>query len=526
MADPTRPTADRPVDRYTRLTQRWLDVRYQDPHGHGVGVYYAHEPIYGLGAPECEPHHARRIMRLFQLLRRVREAGGRTLLDVGGAEGYFAALCQELFGMEAVSVDISPEACRRAAEIFGVASCAVDAALLPFATGSFDLVTCAEVVEHLAAPVEAILELQRVASGTLVLATEEWFPDEATRDHELEERRARPHGERSLFADGDMRCLFSPYDVQFERQVVPSVAAFGDDRAIDRRALREALLRQPTGLGKGEGQHGIVAFVRKRAQRVPPPKTPSNAEIVDHLLARAVPVHRLPAPTPVIAWPQWCRMRCTACAAELARGPEGWSCAACGLATPLQRGVASFVRGLLPFADRIDGMLRERGGEAYAGQRRDLLALAKKLAMEFVPPSRWTQSGPDGLGSWWVEGDLEAGARLGTYRATKDDPMLTSPWLGLDVGQAQRAVVSLSVRPVDPAVRETLVEFYWWVEGDAYFLAERSDRQVVKADGARHEVSFAMPRGPRPDAMLLKVRLDPSIMPAAIEVFEVRLAPA
>ncbi|MEZ5967062.1 MAG: class I SAM-dependent methyltransferase [Planctomycetota bacterium] len=522
----SRPPAAKPfpVDRYTRLTQAWLDIRYQDPHGHGAGVYYAHEPIYGLGAPQCEPHHARRVMRLFQLLRRVREAGGRTLLDVGGAEGYFAKLCEELFGMEVVSVDISAEACRRAAEIFAVPGCAVDAAQMPFATGSFDLVTCAEVVEHLAAPVESILELQRVAKATLVLATEEWFPTEEARDHELAERSSRPHGERSLFADADMRCLFSPYKVQFERQVVPSVASFGDDRAIDVGALRRALLRPQDKLGKGEGHEGIVAFIRKQTQRIEPPRTPTDEEIVDHLLSRAVPVHKLPAPTPSLAWPAWCHMRCVVCQRQLDGSAAGWRCGGCDQAYPLERGVASFVRGLPPFQARLAAMLEERGGEAYSGQGRDLLALAGKLAMDFVPTSHWQRDGSETFESWSAEGDLAPGGRQGVYRSAADDPQLLSPWLGLDVGKGRRAEVSLAVRPTDPAVHETLVEFFWWVDGDGYFKVERSDRKVVPADGQRRQVTFTLPTDVDPDALLLKVRLDPAITPSAIEVFEVRLS--
>ena len=266
------------LDPYTRLTRAWLDTRYRDSHGHPPGLYYAHEPIYGLGAPEQEPSHARRIVRLFQLLRRVREAGGQTLLDVGGSEGYFAQLCRELFGMQCLMVDLSAEACRRAAELFALPACAVDCAALPFASNSIDVVTCAEVVEHLAQPIPALLEMQRVASGAFILSTEEWQASAQQRDDVLLKRDLRPHGERTILADGDMTALFSPYEVTFERQVVPDLRRFGDDRCIDAAALRKVMLALPQTPESEVATMGIVLLLRKGRRTPGLPRTPSDAE--------------------------------------------------------------------------------------------------------------------------------------------------------------------------------------------------------------------------------------------------------
>ena len=48
---------------------------------------------------------------------------------------------------------------------------------LPFAAGSFDIVTCFEVLEHLDDPAVAVKELARVARRSLVLSVphEPWF---------------------------------------------------------------------------------------------------------------------------------------------------------------------------------------------------------------------------------------------------------------------------------------------------------------------------------------------------------------
>jgi 2-polyprenyl-3-methyl-5-hydroxy-6-metoxy-1,4-benzoquinol methylase len=55
-----------------------------------------------------------------------------------------------------------------------------DVAALPFADGSFDVVVCTEVIEHVAAPRRAVGELARVLApgGTLVLTTPNrvWHP--------------------------------------------------------------------------------------------------------------------------------------------------------------------------------------------------------------------------------------------------------------------------------------------------------------------------------------------------------------
>src|SRR5690606_37223289 len=127
----------------------------------------------------------------------------------------------------------------------------------------FDVVTCAEVVEHLAEPVPAILELQRVARGTLVLGTEEWHADEADRDAALAERLLHPHGERSVFADRDLEPLFAPLAPRIERQVVPDPSRFGDDRCVDRAALREFLLALAADTLPAAARMGIVVAARK-----------------------------------------------------------------------------------------------------------------------------------------------------------------------------------------------------------------------------------------------------------------------
>ena len=511
------------MDRFTRLTKAWLEVRYRDPHGHPQGLYYAHEPIYGIGARECEPHHARRIVRLFQLLRRVREAGGISLLDVGGSEGYFSQLCRELFGMEAVSVDLSVEACRRAAELFAMPGCSVDAAALPFASNSFDVVTCAEVVEHLAAPIPAILEMQRVGR-TLVLSTEEWEHTEENRDQELRDREARPHTERSIFADADMKPLFTPYPIEFERQVVPNLRNFGDDRKVNLGKFRTALLNLSTGPRAGEGNEGIVILVRKDGVRRETPKTPTDAEIVDHLLQRRMPVHWLTSSTPVVPWPSWCRLRCISCEAPMLAVGKGWKCSACAQKFECENGIVSFVQGLGSHQELIDKALADRGGAAYSEQRRDLLELAAKLQLVFSPGVSWDMTDPGQAQEWRANADLK-GAGNSVFRAVGDDPQLESPWLGHDSLKAASVAIEFGVTAEGGGAREHMVHLFWWEEGDPNFTQDKSVTLLIPADGTVRVHEFRAPEGLLgPNGMLMKVRFDPfSHTRGLIEIRRIRL---
>ena len=506
------------MDPYTRLTLAWLNVRYRDPHGFPLGTYFAHEPIYGLGVGEQEPSHARRIVRLYQLLRQVRTAGGRTLLDVGGAEGYFAQLCRELLGMEAVTVDLSSEACRRAAELFQLPACAVDSASLPFADASFDTVTCAEVIEHLAEAVPSVLELQRVCAGTVVLATEEWQESAAKRAEELAHRHGDVHGERNILADVDMKALFSPYPVDFERQVVPDLRLLGDDRKIDKGVLRKVLLSLPDKQASGPGTMGIVASIRKGAKRVPTPRVPSDEQIADLLIERRMPIHRLGKPTPVVPWPKQLRMICPGCQRVLQTESQGWSCT-CGKRFERKDGVVSFVSSAAPFRNRVDAMLAARGGAAYPQQRDDLLALARQLEMPFDPRRQWDLTA--GLPKGWRTNDhvkLEDGA----FAITGVDPQIKSSWLGIELRDGAVVHVDLAVSSAQPKV---LAEVFWFVEDDLFFVQDKSASVTFDADGKMRTHRFAVPQAlAESNKLLLQIRIDPcSHAPATVRIEKVAI---
>lgn len=99
--------------------------------------------------------------------------GGRRILDVGCGEGTIAEIARDRF-KDLYGCDLSETALREASKRGEAGVCAdLDGASLPYRDGSFDCVTCLEVIEHVFDPVHLLKELYRVlrARGQVVLTT-------------------------------------------------------------------------------------------------------------------------------------------------------------------------------------------------------------------------------------------------------------------------------------------------------------------------------------------------------------------
>jgi SAM-dependent methyltransferase len=112
---------------------------------------------------ESEAHRQGRDLELF-----AEWAGGKTVLDVASGGGHVAARLREA-GSEVVTCDSAPGMkpdviCR--------------AENLPFADGSFDVVTCRVAAHHFDDPAAAVKEFARVA-GELVLVADNLYLGEA-----------------------------------------------------------------------------------------------------------------------------------------------------------------------------------------------------------------------------------------------------------------------------------------------------------------------------------------------------------
>ncbi len=172
------------MDDHTKEIREWLDRRFRMVDEQGI--YLAHQPIYGFRKGHSEERLVERYVITLQIMKALSRIRFESLLDVGGAEGYKAALARELFGARVRTCDLSQEACNRAQEIFGIEGEAVDIQQLPFANEQFDVVLCSETLEHVPDLGRATRELLRVARRAVVITV----PREP---REIIERNIREH---------------------------------------------------------------------------------------------------------------------------------------------------------------------------------------------------------------------------------------------------------------------------------------------------------------------------------------------
>ncbi len=147
--------------------KRWLDQRFKMTDEEGI--YHAHQPIYGFRKGHSEPGTIVRYIITYQIMKALSHLKFTSLLDVGGAEGYKAALARSIFDVNVRSSDLSGEACNRAKEIFDVDGEPVDVHQLPYNDNEFDVVLCNETLEHVPDLQKATNELIRVCSKAVII---------------------------------------------------------------------------------------------------------------------------------------------------------------------------------------------------------------------------------------------------------------------------------------------------------------------------------------------------------------------
>lgn len=494
---------------YTRITRDWLEQRFQKRSP--SGVYLAHMPIYGYGTADAEGNQLGRLARMLRILRALDGLSFGSLLDVGGAEGFLPHLARTLFGVEAASSDLSHEACRRARELFGLPSCAVDSTALPFVDGAFDVVVCSEVLEHVENPVETMLELQRIARVAVILTTEELHHDRAAVDDYLFRRPGWPHMERNLFCPDDLAAAFpgavlTPQtDVPPPQELLPFVEA------------RRWLSANTTTDELAPGRIGVVvtALASPTARRT---RRHPDERLLDALLA--------PAVAPGAAWPteapdhvlaqRWCSPR--------DRGPlqrNGDRLVGAGTAHQIRASVADFVDAAAPAPSRE--ALAARLAAFPPARREALLHLRDRLFL----PDRWPQARFDlrvreQRRGFWPNQDLvpRDGGEGFCWRSIGPDPWVVTPCL-----QRRIRAIEIEMRVHAPGVpvAEGTGQVFWKGPDDEAFEEARSVQWRVPNDGAVHVHRVVLEGHPLLPDEVQWLRIDPIDGACEVDLLSLRI---
>jgi ubiquinone/menaquinone biosynthesis C-methylase UbiE len=145
------------------------------------------------------------------------------MLDIGTGAGAFAlALAPHV--REVVGVDIVPELLAEARKRApaNVELIEADATRLPFPNGSFDLVTTARTLHHVARPEVVVAEADRVLRpGGTMLVVDQLAPGDPLAAIELNRfERARDPSTTRVLADVDLRGLFDSNNLVLRRSEV------------------------------------------------------------------------------------------------------------------------------------------------------------------------------------------------------------------------------------------------------------------------------------------------------------------
>lgn len=97
-------------------------------------------------------------------------SGPPPVLDVGAGDGFFLGILKERKGMAGVGVDLSSEACAKAAKKgLDVRVADLEREPLPFADESFGSVVLLDVLEHFFRPQEVLKEASRVSKEDIIV---------------------------------------------------------------------------------------------------------------------------------------------------------------------------------------------------------------------------------------------------------------------------------------------------------------------------------------------------------------------
>jgi len=288
------------LDHYTKQTRIWLEERFR--RGASEGRYFAHKPIYGFGIQPTEKNHTVRMTLALSILRVLNRLNGNSILDVGGGEGYISILSKMILGYEPIMLELPIEACRRARQLFALASLSVDAHSIPFKDRIADVVIMSEVIEHLKDPIRAMEEAYRVMDKALIITSQETHPWKWERYARMKVRDLKKkHAERTFFHPDDFRALFGE-QVQFLNPCL--IFPLEDERRIDEAEARVRVPRLAEYRPFSPASLGIMALVIKDPSVLHQNTRITDQELVERLFAFKIPLPNVNREAEVV-YPHW-----------------------------------------------------------------------------------------------------------------------------------------------------------------------------------------------------------------------------
>lgn len=208
------------MDIHTTNTRKWLNQRFNniDP----SGIYLSHQPIYGFRGGHCSANIMSNYAVTNQILIALSRLKFNSMIDIGGAEGYKAALIRDIFDATVRSCDLADQACIRAAQIYGIPGESVDIHHLPYIDNSFDIVVSSETIEHVTDYKRAVRELYRICRGAVIIT----IPIESIARVSQFRSGKKPHAHLHSFNEQSFNFISPPAKLVLSRRILSSWTRF------------------------------------------------------------------------------------------------------------------------------------------------------------------------------------------------------------------------------------------------------------------------------------------------------------
>jgi SAM-dependent methyltransferase/uncharacterized protein YbaR (Trm112 family) len=396
-------------------TRQWLEDSYRRGMASIAGDY---EPVWDANGQPCRMsrYHFQELQRKLKIFRWLDRLHFDSFIDVGSGFDIYPKLVHERYGAGTFFSDFTHA---MNLPYGGAASGRLDravtlnAARLPFADGTFDVVLASEVLEHLVRPIETIAELVRVSRKYVIMTSLEalsanWW--ERLRQH-LQVDVSHEHVERNFFLLPELDAIFGPHWWHENLLFDPNLPARSFDseehqQAVygsirDRDTLVAALHRAVAINDHRPGAMGILLVKSKQGVAPPAARHEDGSALATWLVDRACELERfmralarqfaagtvdLPEKDRPIAAPLLEVLRCPDCRGRLDGRGAGLRCGACNASYAGEFGVPIVYPRRLPDGpETIEESVRGLCGD---DRRRAAIVrrLARKLRRNERPP--------------------------------------------------------------------------------------------------------------------------------------------